>query len=111
MSTQEANCRAAPILVLSCSLLLSAYLAYVAFEGSHETGAGAAQGDFGFWLILRLVTPITLSVTVAIFLVEICGRRSRSIAATLTSPVAVLTYLNVLGLLWNWVYLFLFWRR
>lgn len=92
-----------------CALVaFSAFLASHAYQASRETGAGAAQGDLGFFMVLMVVTPGVLLLTGASWWL---GRRRGEGARTTTLGWAnLLAAGSVLALCWNWVYLFVFWR-
>ena len=98
------------IVALVLCILVSIRLAFAAVEGSRLQGGAAAQEDFGFWMVLRVVTPVVLLITTAGFVAALLARRSESVILALISPAALLAYLSVLGISWNWIYLYFFWR-
>ena len=102
--------RAVAIAVLWLCLAFTLYMAYHAYEGSKQTGAGAAQGDFGFWMVLRVVTPIVLVVVAVATGIGLSFRRSANSSSVWFSAELVLGFLTFIGLAWNWLYLFAFWK-
>ena len=101
---------AASIAVLTCCVLFSGYLAYGGYENSQETGAGAAQAEVGFFMILQLVTPILLVLTVVALLTGLYARPASGLAHALRRPVLLLSCLSVALIGWNWFFLFQIWR-
>jgi heme/copper-type cytochrome/quinol oxidase subunit 2 len=102
--------RGIAVAVLALCVLFEGYLAYGALQGSRETGAGAAQGDLGFYMVLRVVTPIVLLVTAIAFIAGVSARRGAEFGTALIEPAALLAYVSALGIGWNWIFLFYFWR-
>ena len=92
-----------------CALIaLAAWLASHAYHASREVGAGAAQGDLGFFMVLMVVSPVVVLLTCASWWL---GRRSGERDSNTTLRWAnLLAAGSVLGLCWNWIYLFAFWR-
>ena len=92
-----------------CTLVaFSAALASHAYRSSQEVGAGAAQGDLGFFMILMVVSPVVLLLTGASWWL---GRRGAEGERNSTTRWAnLLGAASLLGLCWNWVYLFAVWR-
>jgi hypothetical protein len=91
-------------------VLFTGYLAFGALENSSLTAAAAAQGDLGFYMVLRVTTPVVLLLIAAAFAAGVFARRTDRLSSALVSPVALLAYISVLGVAWNWVYLYYFWR-
>jgi hypothetical protein len=73
-------------------------------------GAGAAQADLGFYMILRIATPVLLSTTIAAFLGGLIARRDSGVVRALFAPTALASYASCLAIAWSWVFLFYFWR-
>ena len=90
--------------MLGC-IALSAYLAAIELNGSRQVGGGAAQGDLGFFMILRIVTPAMLfAMCFSAFLKALTEESgSRRFFLFLYS-------LASLGLAWNWFFLLKIWR-
>jgi hypothetical protein len=89
---------------------LAVWLAVVAYQGSKEVGAGAAQGDFGFFLILCPATAIIVCVTMLSFWVE---RRCAKRAEPPVSASSLLLWVSVASLCavgWDWFFLLTIWR-
>lgn len=85
-------------------------MAMEAYLGSQEVGAGAAQGDLGFFMLLTIVSPIIVLSTA--FLWWLAGRAAKATKVTEKQSALVrsLTVTNVLALGWNWFYLYAFWK-
>jgi hypothetical protein len=84
------------------------WMAFVAYRGSREVGAGAAQGDLGFFMVLLVVSPVVLLLTAfSWWLVSRQAVRTVRVGSTLANWLGA-TSLLALG--WNWLYLFLFWK-
>jgi hypothetical protein len=98
------------LVVAGLCLLLTVYLGIDAIQGSQLTGAGAAQADFGFYLVLRAVSPVLLLGLLIAFAAGLLARRQDSAVVALADPVALTVYAGLIGLAWNWVFLFFFWR-
>lgn len=97
---------AAVAVCLSISLLL----AVVAYRGSKEIGAGGAQGDLGFFMILNPVTPSIVGVTLLSFWLE---RRFARHAEPPVGASSLLLWLSVASLCavgWDWIFLLVIWR-
>ena len=91
-----------------CALVaFSAFLASHAYQASQEVGAGAAQGDLGFFMVLSVVSPVVLLLTVAAW--WLARRRGDGVENAPSRWANVLAASNVLVLCWNWVFLFAFW--
>lgn len=101
--------QALSVAVLACCVLFSGYLAYGGFENSQATGAGAAQAEVGFFMILGLVTPILLVLTVVALVVGLYARPVNGLSSALRSPVLLLACLSVAVIGWNWLFLFQIW--
>jgi len=86
----------------------AAFLAAVAYSGSKATGAGAAQGDLGFFLVLRMITPAFAILVAVTILLEQAGRRS--VGPRLRPATWALSLAAVLVMAWNWLFLFYFWK-
>ena len=95
--------------ILWLALLFSAYMAVHAWNASNETGAGAAQGDLGFYLALRVITPIILTITGVPFLWGLYIK-SINIKSALLSRTSLLFYLNTAIVIWCWLYVFYLWK-
>lgn len=94
--------------ILCALVAFCAFLANDAYQASREVGAGAAQGDLGFFMVLMVVSPVVLVLTAASWWL---GRRSTEGERNTTSGwVNLLAAGSLLGLCWNWFYLFAFWR-
>jgi len=106
----KAIVRAISGIVSELCALFTICMAYSAYESSNQTGAGAAQGNLGFYIVLGLVTPIVLGRTAVAFATGLAARREGPIGTALVGPVAIAAYCSVLGVAWNWIYLFTFWR-
>lgn len=92
-----------------CTLVaFSGMLAVHAFRSSQEVGAGAAQGDLGFFMVLMVVSPVVLLLTAASWWLGRRGAEGKSNSTTRWANL--LGAASVLGLFWNWVYLFAVWR-
>jgi hypothetical protein len=85
-------------------------LAFAGVAGSRLQGGAAAQEDFGFWMVLVVVTPVVLLITTAAFVAALHARRGESVVRALVSPAALFAYLSVLGIGWNWIYFYCFWK-
>jgi heme/copper-type cytochrome/quinol oxidase subunit 3 len=96
-------------IVTLCALVaFSVFLASHAYQASREVGAGAAQGDLGFFMVLMVVSPVVLLLSGASWWL---GRRSTEGERNTTSSWANLLVAGILlGLCWSWFYLFAFWR-
>ena len=85
-------------------------LAWTGFEASTATGAGAAQGDLGRYMLLKLVTPWALAFFICALALELALFRAVPIQNRLVGPIALLAYFGIVGLGWNWFYLHYLWR-
>ena len=93
--------------ILCALVAFCAFLANHAYQASRELGAGAAQGDLGFFMVLMVVSPVVLVLTAASWWL---GRRSAEGERNTTSGWAnLLAAGSLLRLCWNWFYLFAFW--
>lgn len=100
---------AAGMLVLAVTF--SSLMAMHAYRTSHETGAGAAQGNLGFFMILLTASPAILGVTALAWWIDRAALRAR-LAIRSSSPLVVaLCVLSILALGWNWFYLEVLWGR
>lgn len=92
-----------------CMLVaFSAVLASHAYGSSKEVGAGAAQGELGFFMVLMVASPVVLLLTGASWWL---GRRGAEAERNSTMRLAnLLGTASMLGLCWNWVYLLAVWR-
>ena len=84
-------------------------MAIYAWQSSNETGAGAAQGDLGFYLSLKSITPILVLIVSIPYLWGLYTYRNTNKNGLLTT-VSYLTYANIFVVTWCWVYVFYFWR-
>ena len=95
---------------LVACLALGAHLAWHARAESGEQGAGAAQGDLGFYFVLVVATPVAAALVAVAMALDSYARR-RSSPSTAQSP-----FINALCLgcallfAWNWFYLLVIWR-
>ena len=94
--------------ILTLAVMFSVYMAWHAWIASNETGAGAAQGDLGFYLSLRMITPILLVITGIPFAWALYSGRN-NIKVAMLSSVSILFYVNTLIILWCWYYVFNLW--
>jgi hypothetical protein len=94
------------IAVSSGCVVSCLFLAVVAFRSSREVGAGAAQGDLGFFMMLIPFTAIVL-VAVALSLLRKRWLPQRSKVSRLLD---VLCGFALLALAWNWFFLLEVWR-
>ena len=97
------------IAVLACCVLFSGYLAYGGFENSQATGAGAAQAEVGFFMILGLVTPILLVLTAAALVAGLYARPVNGLSSAVRSPVLLLACLSFAVIGWSWLFLCQIW--
>lgn len=97
------------IAVLAGCVLFSYSMAYGGFENSQATGAGAAQAEVGFFMILQLVTPVLLGLTAIALAAGLCARPVNGLSDALRSPVLHLSLLSVAMIGWNWFFLFQVW--
>lgn len=91
-------------------VVFSLCLAVSGYRSSLETGGGAAQGDLGFYLLLVATTPIVLLITVAGWAIARLALNRISEGRAMTPVVSSLCAASVLGVGWNWIFLFWFWR-
>lgn len=96
--------------LLAASLAFCLYLAFEAYHGSKEVGAGAAQGDLGFYMVLQVITPVVLLIVALMWgLVWFSGRRLVSVGR----PSSFATWLALAIVLvtgWNWFFVFALWK-
>ena len=98
------------VALLSCCLILLTVMAIHAFNASKNSGAAAAQGDLGFFLILVVVSPLVVVLTtLSVWFYTLVRPRTGRPRSDLRLTV-MLCFLNFLALAWNWVYLLFFWR-
>ncbi|WP_156434786.1 hypothetical protein [Bradyrhizobium lablabi] len=90
------------LLMAGCCLLFCVVLAFVAFEGARERHA---QGDLGFYMILNMVTPGILNALVIAASLRFLLPDQRHLRTFLA-----ICALSVAALLWDWLFLFRFWR-
>ena len=86
------------------------YLAVGAYLGSKEVGAGAAQGDLGFFLLLLVVTPVIVSLASLLWWVERLVTRQSPPGPARFSIVGYLSLASVAVIAWNWFFLLVLWR-
>lgn len=101
---------ASSLLILGVSVLFSVYLAANAWLASNETGAGAAQGSLGFYMILKLITPALLSITAIPYAWGLYSGR-RNLVTAFLSLNSNLFYLNAGVLAWCWYFDMYVWRN
>ena len=75
-------------------------------------GAGTAQGDLGFYMMLQVTSPVILVLTAFAWLLERFAAR-RLQPSHLLPPVMVnvLSIASILMVGWNWFYLFAVWPK
>jgi hypothetical protein len=96
--------------LLATSLAFCLYLAFGAYHSSKEVGAGAAQGDLGFYMVLQVITPVVLLIVGLLWgLAWFSGRKLASVGR-LSSLAAWLALATVLVTGWNWFFLFALWK-
>lgn len=91
------------------SLAALSWLAREGYVNSKRSGAEAAQGDLGFFLLL---IPASLAVTVVLGVTWWVCRTvlPGSVARTrLKGLLFAISAVNVLALAWNWIFLWFFW--
>lgn len=108
--TSKTIAHASSLLVLVCCVLFGSSMAYGGFENSQATGAGAAQAEVGFFMVLLPVTPIVLGLTVIALVAGLYARPVKGLSQALRSPVVLLACLSVAVIGWNWFFLFQIWR-
>ena len=85
----------ATLLSVVCTAL-AVFLAAHAYRSSKAVGAGAAQGDLGFYLVLRLATPaLAIALVLAMLLDQVAKRKAEHRLRMLTwllSLAAVLVW-------------------
>jgi hypothetical protein len=98
--------RAAAVICLCVSVVM----AMIAYNGSKETGGGAAQGDLGFFMILAPITAVVVGVTLlAVWIDRSSARHAKSSNRSLLS-VLWISAAAWCVLAWNWFYLWFIWR-
>ena len=95
---------------LVACLALSAVLAWSALTGSQEKGAGAAQGNLGFYLVLRLITPAVVALVAFALLIEWWAERRTPRSHSWSRTNRALGVGCALAIAWNWFYLLVEWR-
>ncbi|WP_082512575.1 hypothetical protein [Afipia sp. Root123D2] len=93
------------VLALICAGL-SFLLAIAAFTGSRETGAGAAQGDLGFFMLLVPATVVIFIALILAVLLRLLFSNSKG-----DKLFWVIGASAVFGVIWDWSFLLLFWRH
>ena len=96
----------AAIIVLS-GFVFSAFLGIAAFISSRETGAGVAQGDLGFFMVLSAATPVIL-ILVGLSFVLMLRRQNKGSKNLRLLPA--LCGLALLALVWDWFFLLAVWK-
>ena len=95
-------------IILWLAVLFSAYMAIQAWYASNETGAGAAQGDLGFYLALMSITPVLLIITGIPYLWGLVVD-NRNMKSALTSRISILFYINTTIIIWCWYFVLYIW--